>query len=41
MLDAKMDYNTVFHQMSPTEIEKANIALDMYIAAMKKAQKQK
>ena len=39
VLDAKMDYNTVFHQMLPSEVEEANAALDMYIAAMKQANK--
>lgn len=37
VLDAKMDYNTVFHQMLPSEIDEANVALDLYIEAMKKA----
>lgn len=32
----KLDYNTVFHQMSWEEIEMANIALDMYIKAKNK-----
>lgn len=41
MLDAKMDYNTVFHQMLPSEIEEANAAFDLYIAAVKQANKQK
>lgn len=41
VLDAKMDYNTVFHQMLPSEIDEANAAFDIYIAAMKKANKQK
>ena len=36
VLDAKMDYNTVFHQMLPSEINEANAALDIYIANMKK-----
>lgn len=36
VLDGKMDYNTVFHQMLPSEIDEANAALDIYIAAMKK-----
>lgn len=30
------DYNTVFHQMSWDEIQEANIALDMQIAAENK-----
>ena len=41
VIDAKMDYNTVFHQMLPSEIDEANAALDLYIAEMKKAQKKK
>lgn len=41
VLDAKMDYNTVFHQMLPSEINEANAALDIYIAKMDKAAKQK
>ena len=42
VLDAKIDYNTVFHQMLPSEIDEANAALDLYIAAAKKeAQKKK
>ena len=39
VLDAKMDYNTVFHQMLPSEIDEANVALDMYIENLKKAAK--
>lgn len=39
VLDAKMDYNTVFHQMLPSEIDEANAALDLYIAQMKKQNK--
>lgn len=35
------DYNTVFNQMLPEEIEMANIALDMKIEAEKKAMKRK
>ena len=35
------DYNTVFFQMTPYEIEKANIALDIKIEAEKKAMKKK
>lgn len=41
VLDAKMDYNTVFHQMLPCEIDEANAALDIYIAEMNKAAKRK
>lgn len=35
------DYNTVFNQMLPEEIEMANIALDMKIEAEKEAMKRK
>ena len=38
-LDGKLDYNTVFHQMLPSEIDEANEALDIYIAQMNKAAK--
>ena len=31
------DYNTVFYQMTPQQIEEANIALDMQIEAEKAA----
>lgn len=41
VFDGKMDYNTVFHQMLPSEIDEANAALDIYIDAMNKAQKKK
>lgn len=41
VLDAKMDYNTVFHQMLPSEINEANAALDIYIEEMNKAAKKK
>lgn len=41
VLDAKMDYNTVFHQMLPSEIDEANAALDIYIAEMKRETKKK
>lgn len=37
VLDAKMDYNTVFHQMLPSEINEANAALDIYIENAQKA----
>ena len=30
VLDAKMDYNTVFNQMLPSEIAEANAALTIY-----------
>ena len=36
VLDAKLDYNTVFHQMLPSEIDEANAALDLYIDLVKK-----
>lgn len=39
VIDAKMDYNTVFWQMTPGEIAEANAALDLYIEAVKKANK--
>lgn len=39
VLDGKLDYNTVFHQMLPSEIDEANEALDIYIAQMNKATK--
>lgn len=35
------DYNTVFNQMTPTEIEAANIALDLQLKAEKAAIKKK
>ena len=41
VLDGKLDYNTVFHQMLPSEIDEANAALDIYIEEMKKAQNKK
>lgn len=41
VLDAKMDFNTVFHQMLPSEIDEANAALDLYIEAQKKAASKK
>ena len=41
VLDAKMDYNTVFHQMLPCEIDEANAALDIYIEEMEKKMKSK
>lgn len=39
VLDAKMDYNTVFNQMLPSEIAEANAALDLYVEAIKNAAK--
>ena len=41
VLDAKLDYNTVFHQMLPSEIDEANAALDIYIEEVNKAAKKK
>ena len=41
VLDAKMDYNTVFHQMLPSEINEANAALDIYIETQNKQAKKK
>lgn len=35
------DYNTVFHQMLPSEIDEANMALDIKIAEEKRAMKKK
>jgi hypothetical protein len=35
------DYNTVFHQMTPQEIQEANIALDEQLKAEKAAIKKK
>ena len=35
------DYNTVFNQMTPEEIEMANIALDMKLESERKALKRK
>ncbi len=34
--DGGLDYNTVFHQMLPSEIEEANAALDRMIELSKK-----
>lgn len=39
VLDAKMEYHTVFYQMTPMEIAEANAAYDLYLAAVKKANK--
>lgn len=39
MLDAGLDYNTVFRQMTPLEITEANAAFDLYIDAVKRANK--
>lgn len=41
VIDAKMDYNTVFWQMTPGEIAEANAALDLYIEAVKNANNKK
>ncbi len=35
------DYNTVFNQMTPQEIEEANMALDMQLKAEKAALQKK
>ena len=35
------DYNTVFNEMTPLEIEKANVAADKVIAAQKRAARRK
>ena len=40
-MSEKFDYNTVFHQMTSDEVEEANIALDMQLAAEKKAMQKK
>lgn len=39
MLDAGMDFNTVFYQMSPAEVVEANAAFDVLIELRKKAAK--
>ncbi len=36
---SNLDYNTVFHQMTPEEIEEANTALDIIISEIKKKNK--
>jgi hypothetical protein len=41
VLEGHLDYNTVFHQMLPCEIDEANAAFDRLIAARKKALKSK
>ena len=38
---ANFDYNTVFFQMTPQEIEEANIALDIVEEQLKNATKNK
>lgn len=35
VLDAGMDFNTVFHQMLPSEIAEANAAYDLLLKARK------
>lgn len=37
VLDAGMDYNTVFNQMSPLEVAEANAAYDLLLEARRKA----
>lgn len=37
--DMNLDYNTVFNQMTPKEIDEANMALDIYIEMMNKKRK--
>lgn len=39
VLDANLDFNTVFHQMEPSEIAEANAAYDLYLAAVRKAKR--
>lgn len=39
VLDAGLDFNTVFYQMTPCEIGEANAAFDLYLTAAKKANK--
>ncbi|WP_302326285.1 hypothetical protein [Enterocloster lavalensis] len=39
VLDAGMDFNTVFYQMSPAEVVEANAAFDLLIGLRKKAAK--
>nr|DAK55298.1 MAG TPA: hypothetical protein [Caudoviricetes sp.] len=39
--DCHFDYNTVFFQMTPQQIEEANIALDIYQEELQKAMKNK
>jgi len=41
VFDAGMDYNVVFNQMTPNEILIANAAYDLYIEAIKKANRAK
>lgn len=36
VLDAGMDYNTVFYQMTPLEIQEANAAYDTLLRARRK-----
>ena len=37
MLDAGLNYNTVFNQMSPLEVAEANVAYDLLLEARRKA----
>ena len=39
--DCHFDYNTVFFQMTPQQIEEANIAIDIYQEELQKAMKNK
>lgn len=41
MSDCGLDYNTVFNQMTLSEIREANAALDIKIEMQKKANKKK
>lgn len=41
MSDCGFDYNTVFHQMTLSEVREANAALDIKIEMQKKASKKK
>ncbi len=41
MNNCGLDYNTVFHQMTLSEIREANAALDIKIEMEKKANKKK
>lgn len=40
MLDARLDFNTVFHQMDSLEIAEANAAYDLYLTAQKKGKQE-
>lgn len=39
--DGNFDYNTVFNQMTPEEVEEANVALDIYNDALQRAAKKR